>query len=1106
MKAPTVKRKKMSVGGYADSQIAQLSEADRAQLVAMPQAEQLAFLNSRLGPVPQAPKITPVQQVASVQPVNTNTNTIETTPQLKVDLTGDKSKEDGDKKNDEEGGKGLSASQYQGMAAATSLIGNELSKKTDDEGHVSEGGAALKGAGTGASIGTSILPGWGTLIGAVVGAGAGYFSSVSKNNKVDEQNRKIQGAIDTHVGQSNMSTAGKIGMKKGGLINPYANTGRVVTSKQGLAEGGHAVAGQKPNALTDLLYNTMNPNINHNHPLVQAAKTAINGNLAAMGHAPIEDEGQQGGQVKGPGTTKSDDVPAELPAGAFVVPAENASIAKTLREQHLGGNGNQKMKDGGNVPVALSNKEHVFMPEEVKILESKGIDLSRLAPNAEKTGKGYQKGGPVYKKPGYKDGTPKGGIQKPSNLSEYEQLIVDTARANGITDSDSITALLAIADNESNMGKNMKEINPGEKGNNKNYADSSYTGRGFVQITHEENYRKATDYFKKSGRDIDLVKNPELANDPKIAAEILVVGSKEGWWTGKKLEDVAKNKNPEEIYKTINPGADDKMVSRFKDIYTKYQSKSQDYQEQKPETKRALDEGGQRPGSPLGGVQGSGLTSKLDVTDRQKQWLKLKDLKQKHQDAVDEYNAFTKTQKHRDPNGDYSVGKKNESAKADVIRKKMADTRAAAEDFQKALVGENKNGILDVIDKNPLVDPKLIHEILDVPNKLAQGESELGAQEGQNDPIIRKVWSTDVKKIGDDYSAQREKDLNEKFPDRQKNLADAKQAAKIKQIEDRAYKSAVTNTGNSENMPDISDLSEAEQDYFEDVRQHFIDIVKQKDNDLAASVKPKPNEFSPGYTGYDDDPELQQTVKGTERTYDKNQSSGLAGKLLNPESKDDLRTNISSENQKSANEKTGGTKVFDALGGYGGLIALGQTAFGLYQLAHDKEPKPFTPDPVLTKMRDEAILDSNRMDPAIKSAAETNLELTRRSQVENIQQMAGGDTGLAVSNIRKAGIDKNRGIIELAAGQEGQRLGKKQFAAGLAGKVAGERRQAYEDQYEGFLRNHTAAAGLVNTGLSNLIGSQIYKDQRSRLDKATAQPEITFGDYFKKSQEGTGTN
>lgn len=55
-------------------------------------------------------------------------------------------------------------------------------------------------------------------------------------------------------------------------------------------------------------------------------------------------------------------------------------------------------------------------------------------------------------------------------------------------------------------------------------------GRGFVQLTWERNYILA-------GREVgaDLISDPDRAMDPQIAAEVLVRGSRDGWFTGKKL-------------------------------------------------------------------------------------------------------------------------------------------------------------------------------------------------------------------------------------------------------------------------------------------------------------------------------------------------------------------------------------------------------------------------------------------------------------------------------------------------------------------------------------------------------------------------------------------
>lgn len=59
-----------------------------------------------------------------------------------------------------------------------------------------------------------------------------------------------------------------------------------------------------------------------------------------------------------------------------------------------------------------------------------------------------------------------------------------------------------------------------------------YVGMGYVQLTWDYNYKKAGN---KLG--VDFLKNPKLLLEPKYAAPILVIGMKEGWFTGKSLSD-----------------------------------------------------------------------------------------------------------------------------------------------------------------------------------------------------------------------------------------------------------------------------------------------------------------------------------------------------------------------------------------------------------------------------------------------------------------------------------------------------------------------------------------------------------------------------------------
>lgn len=59
-----------------------------------------------------------------------------------------------------------------------------------------------------------------------------------------------------------------------------------------------------------------------------------------------------------------------------------------------------------------------------------------------------------------------------------------------------------------------------------------YAGRGYVQLTGRANFAKAERLL-----DQPLVAEPDLAMRPDIAADIMVRGMGEGWFTGKSLRD-----------------------------------------------------------------------------------------------------------------------------------------------------------------------------------------------------------------------------------------------------------------------------------------------------------------------------------------------------------------------------------------------------------------------------------------------------------------------------------------------------------------------------------------------------------------------------------------
>jgi len=118
-------------------------------------------------------------------------------------------------------------------------------------------------------------------------------------------------------------------------------------------------------------------------------------------------------------------------------------------------------------------------------------------------------------------------------------LILTEATKAGIVDKGQLAYILATAFHESHLGRLMEEFASGwayewrrDLGNVQQGDGPKYKGRGFVQITGRRNY---SDWSQRLG--IDLINNPERTLEPEIAAKILVIGSRDGTFTGHKLED-----------------------------------------------------------------------------------------------------------------------------------------------------------------------------------------------------------------------------------------------------------------------------------------------------------------------------------------------------------------------------------------------------------------------------------------------------------------------------------------------------------------------------------------------------------------------------------------
>jgi hypothetical protein len=95
-----------------------------------------------------------------------------------------------------------------------------------------------------------------------------------------------------------------------------------------------------------------------------------------------------------------------------------------------------------------------------------------------------------------------------------------------------------------------------------------YIGRGFVQLTHDYNYDKASAALSLID-DRDLIAHPEVALDSLISARIMFRGMAEGWFTGAKLGDFFNDDDDDPLgARTIINGHDkDELIAGYHDIF-----------------------------------------------------------------------------------------------------------------------------------------------------------------------------------------------------------------------------------------------------------------------------------------------------------------------------------------------------------------------------------------------------------------------------------------------------------------------------------------------------------------------------------------------------------
>lgn len=131
---------------------------------------------------------------------------------------------------------------------------------------------------------------------------------------------------------------------------------------------------------------------------------------------------------------------------------------------------------------------------------------------------------------GYGRSTDGFGIDRQQSVD----LIVKTALENGVNDPRQIAYMLATAQHETRNFTAPDEDFGRSQARKLGYSGGeNYFGRGYVHLTHDYNYAQFDQLLGLNGV---LVRNPEMAKEPEIAAKILVIGMRDGLFRGVRLD------------------------------------------------------------------------------------------------------------------------------------------------------------------------------------------------------------------------------------------------------------------------------------------------------------------------------------------------------------------------------------------------------------------------------------------------------------------------------------------------------------------------------------------------------------------------------------------
>lgn len=167
------------------------------------------------------------------------------------------------------------------------------------------------------------------------------------------------------------------------------------------------------------------------------------------------------------------------------------------------------------------------------------------------------------------------------------------------------------------------------------------------------------------------------------------------------------------------------------------------------------------------------------------------------------------------------------------------------------------------------------------------------------------------------------------------------------------------------------------------------------------------------------------------------------------------------------------------------VLAAGQVGLGLHSLLKDGKRPVDTLSPDYIDAVNSAKTAANYgFDPVTKAAYQNQLETARIGNLGLNYQTAGGNPMLANANARATTNAYTNNLVDLAVADASQKQKKTAYRDQMISNLMENKRRLFQDKLNAFNTNQEAGAELLNTGITNALGSNYNSNYLDALTSA----------------------